>query len=379
MKIAFIINSLKGGGAERVLQILSAYLAKGGYDIHIILLEKEKLAYDIDERINIITLKTSILAKGNGKIIFIPFQSFELYKTLKELQIDYAISFLVRANLVFSFTKIFSNRRVVISQRNYTEREYGGKSFKNRIMNFLIKKFYKKADSIVVISEGIKESLVRYYQLPEEKIVKIYNPIDLNKAVTINTHKEEKLKINFSEDLFYFITIGRLIPQKDHQTLLYAFGKIHSEYPKSKLLILGEGAGRKNLESIIAKLHLEDSVSLVGFVKNPFDYLQRSDIFVLSSQYEGFGNVLVEAMALGLPVLSTDCPSGPDEILSNGKYGLLTQVGHSDELALAMKKMLDKNKQKEYKMKSLERAKDFDVTIIAEQYLNILQNNFVED
>lgn len=372
MKIAFIINSLGGGGAERVLQTLSNYLVNHGHDITVILLQQKKIHYTLDEKVKIATLKSSVLAKGIGTIIFIPLQSLELNRLLKKLGIEYAISFLVRANLTFSITKYFSKRRVIISERIHAKKEYEKNNFKNTIMNFLIKSLYKKSDKIISISDGIRESLINDYYIEPSRIVTIHNPQNI---AEIQTQKEKNISFEFNDKFKYFITLGRLVEQKDHSTLIKAFKSCHEKIPDSRLLILGQGPLKADTEKLIKELQLENEVTLLGFVENPFDYLKKSDVFVFSSRFEGFGNVLVEAMACGLPIVSTSCPSGPSEILDNGKYGMLTKVGDEKELANAMIRMLDDRLCRKFESLSLERASNFDVSIIADKYLDILKDS----
>lgn len=372
MRLAFIINSLSGGGAERVVQTLSNSLINKGHEIYIILLNDEEQIYKLDSKIKVITLKTSFVSKGIGKILFIPFQSLELFLLLKKLEIKNAISFLVRANLVFSFMKFFSNFRVVISERNYSRKQYERKKFSNQIMNFMIKKLYFKADLIVPISNGIKKSLVKDYHLDESKIKVIHNPQDLE---YINNYKLSKIDFIFEKDHSYFITLGRLIEQKDHVSMIKAFKILKEKNSMIKLIILGDGPLKNNLQSLINDLGLENDIFLLGFIKNPFEYLKRSDVFVFSSKFEGFGNVLVEAMACGIPVISTNCPSGPSEILDDGKYGMLTEVEDYKDLAAKMVSMLNEETLTYYKNKSIKRAKDFDVKIIEQEYLKLFEGD----
>ena len=371
MKIAFIINSLGGGGAERVLQTLSNYLVNHEHDITIIVLEQEKPYYILDEKIKIVTLRSSIFAKGIGKIPFIPLQSFELNRLLKKLEIEQAISFLVRANFVFCFTKYFSSSKVIISERIHAKKQYEKDKLENKIMNSLIRSLYKKADKIISISNGIRESLINDYSIDSSKIVTIHNPQNIEQ---IQTQKKKDISFKFNEKFKYFITLGRLVRQKDHATLIKAFKLCNEKFKDSKLLILGQGSLKDDTEKLIQELQLENKVILLGFIENPFDYLKKSDVFVFSSIFEGFGNVLVEAMACGLPVISTNCPSGPSEILENGKYGMLTKVGDEAELAHAMLEMLDDNMNKKFKTLSLERVLNFDVSIVANKYLDILKS-----
>jgi len=369
-QIAFIINALSDGGAERVVQTLSDYFTKNGLKVYIILLDNSTQHYKINENVKIIVLKTSVLNKSFGKIISIPLQSVELYFLLKKLKIENAISFLVRSNLVFSFIKFFSKRKVIISERNYSKVQYEIFGLKNNIMNYLIKKLYKLANRIIPISNGIRKSLIQDYKLNKDKIKTIYNPQNIS---FIKNHKIQKTNFKFKKNTKYFITLGRLILQKDHITMIKAFHKVTSQNPNTNLIILGEGPLRDELTKLIKELGLENKVHLVGFQKDPFSYLKQADIFVFSSKFEGFGNVIVEAMACGLPIVSTDCPSGPSEILDNGKYGKLVKVGDVEDLSKAMIEMLKYENIYKYKQLSIFRANDFDVSKIAKQYLDVME------
>ena len=160
--------------------------------------------------------------------------------------------------------------------------------------------------------------------------------------------------------------MGTLKEQKDHRTLIRAFARLSRDF-NAKLTILGEGPLRAGLESLIAELGLQSRVSMPGFVVDPYPWLRSADLFVLSSQYEGFGNVIVEALECGVPVVSTDCPSGPAEILENGRYGRLVPVDDVVALATAMSASLAELHDREKLMK---RATAFSVRNISDQYLS---------
>ncbi|NJK27869.1 MAG: glycosyltransferase, partial [Coleofasciculaceae cyanobacterium SM2_3_26] len=161
--------------------------------------------------------------------------------------------------------------------------------------------------------------------------------------------------------------IGRLVDQKDFATLIRAFS-IVKKVRKSRLVILGTGPNKPRLEALIEELDLRDDVDLPGFVENPFKYMARASVFVMSSAWEGFGNVLVEAMAVGTPVVSTDCRSGPSEILDNGKYGALVPVGDAEAMARAILDVIA-GKQKPVDPAWLDR---FRLETVANQYLDLL-------
>ncbi len=200
-------------------------------------------------------------------------------------------------------------------------------------------RLYRQADGIIATSNWVARDIARLSGLPVERITVIGNPV-----VTPQLHP---LAAEPVEHPFFcpgaapvIIAAGRLSHEKDFSTLLRAFGLLRRSHD-ARLLILGEGAQRPMLEQLVAQLGLDGAVSLPGFVANPYAWMARARLFVLSSLWEGFGNVLVEAMAVGTPVVSTDCPGGPREILHDGAYGPLVPVGDAVALSRAMARMLD--------------------------------------
>ena len=193
---------------------------------------------------------------------------------------------------------------------------------------------YPKLDGIIAVSEGVREDLLKTTGMPTSRITAIKNPVTtadmIEEAQTPVDHPW--LSENFDEPVL--ITVGRLTKNKDHQTLLEAFRLMNDTVP-SRLLILGEGPERASLEKIIAETGLADRVQLPGFVNRPWAWMAKSSLFVLSSFAEGSGNVLTEAMAVGTPVVSTDCPSGPSEMLDGGRIAPLVPVGDAKALAAA--------------------------------------------
>ncbi len=370
MKIGLIINSMSGGGAERVVQTLSAHYLYKGHEVYIFFLDADAEVYHIDKRVQLIRLKSSAFKYGAGMLFFLPVQAVELYYALKAHRIDCAISFLVRSNITFSLLAIFYKKNVCISERNYSELQYNKFGVKNLIMNWLIRMTYRKATRIVCISNGIADSLTEFYAIDRKILVTIYNPIDL---VAIHLQSQVGGHFHFVSGLRYFITAGRLIRQKDHVTLIQAFSIVAAKEENVRLIILGEGPERDALEKLCFDLGLSKKVFLLGFVENPYWYFSKSDVFVFSSLFEGFGNVLVEAMALGLPVISTNCLSGPSEILEQGRSGVLVDVKDHHAMGNAMLALLqDDDKYYFFKTRSLQRASQFDVNIIGEQYIEAM-------
>jgi glycosyltransferase involved in cell wall biosynthesis len=190
-------------------------------------------------------------------------------------------------------------------------------TFKERL---LLKYCFKKAEGTIVPSEGVREDIINKYGAIRKKTVTIYNGIDIEKI-----RESAKAAIPHKKDCPWIVTACRLNSQKDFSTLLKAFCLIR-KIVNAKLFIVGEGELRNDIIRLASELKINNDVIITGFLRNPFPYIAKADVFVLSSFFEGFGNVLVEAMALGIPVVSTDCPSGPSEIINNGVNGFLVPV-----------------------------------------------------
>jgi glycosyltransferase involved in cell wall biosynthesis len=209
---------------------------------------------------------------------------------------------------------------------------------KRRIAPYLARKFYPWADAIVTVSQGSADDLVNL-GLSSKRIQVIYNPV-------VTPELFEKAKEPIDHPWFkpgsppVILGVGRLEKQKDFPTLIRAFAQMHKQRP-ARLMILGEGKDRPDLEALVQELGLEEDVALPGFVANPFAYMASSAVFVLSSLYEGLPTVLIEAIAVGTRVVSTDCPSGPTEILENGRYGKLVAVGDIKSMAEAIVSTLE--------------------------------------
>jgi len=198
---------------------------------------------------------------------------------------------------------------------------------------------YPLSDEIIANSQGVADDLAKVINLPRERINVVYNP-----TISPNLFKKAKRDLHHPwfdcDEPSVILGAGRLEPQKDFSTLIDAFWNIKRRQ-NARLMILGEGSRRSKLEEQITKMNLEDEVSLPGFTDNPYKYMRNASVFVLSSSHEGLPNVLIEAMACGCPVVSTNCPSGPSEILDDGKYGPLIPVGDPDRLAEAIVTVLE--------------------------------------
>lgn len=227
----------------------------------------------------------------------------------------------------------------------------------------LVSRLYARADTIVAISNGVGDRLARETGLGRAAIRTIYNPVttpELNeKAAAPTAHPWL-----FEDSIPVLLAVGRLNPQKNFDSLITAFAQIRTNR-RARLIILGEGSERAELENRINEMGLGEDIIMPGWVDNPYAYMRLANLFVLSSRYEGLGNVLIEALACGCPVVATDCPSGPREILSDGTHGRLVPVGDADALAAAIKAGLDDPGDAAKRMR---RAEDFSVTQAVDHY-----------
>jgi glycosyltransferase involved in cell wall biosynthesis len=227
--------------------------------------------------------------------------------------------------------------------------------------------YYRRLDRIITVSQGVADDTRRMAGLPEERVVAIPNPV-LRSDFDILARQDEPCPGVTPDGVPLIVGAGRLTRQKDFGTLIRAFARVRATRD-ARLVILGEGALRQDLERLVAELGLSACVRLPGFVVNPYPCMASADLFVLSSRWEGSGNVITEALALGVPVVATDCPSGPAEILDGGLYGRLTPVGDEGRLAQAMLETLDHPPER----KTLRAAvADYSVARSAARYLEIL-------
>lgn len=208
------------------------------------------------------------------------------------------------------------------------------RSWKKRIAGVLLPRLYRYADTVIAVSEGMYRDLTEVMRVPPHKVCLIRNPVPFS---AIRQQMLAPLSHPWFESpkIPVVLSVGNLRRPKDYPTLLQAFALVRQAVD-ARLVILGEGAERPALEQLIDELRLRDVVMLPGFDPNPFRYMRRANLFVLSSRYEGFPNVLVQALACGCPVVSTDCQSGPRDILDDGRYGLLVPVGDAAQLAHAI-------------------------------------------
>jgi glycosyltransferase involved in cell wall biosynthesis len=283
---------------------------------------------------------------------------------------DALLSAMSRINIVSLLAGMIArtDTTVVVSERNHLS-SYVAKTNEAgvRLLPWLVRLLYPRADGIVPISNGVADDLATTASLPLDGMTVIYNPVVIPEI-------EKKAAEPIDHDWFtldgseVIIGVGALSRQKGFPTLVRGFAHLR-ERRNARLVILGEGDDRDRIESVARNEGVADDVWLPGFVNNPYKFMRDADVFALSSEWEGFGNVMVEAMACGTPVVATNCPSGPAEILSNGKYGPLVPVGDHMALAQAIETLLENSPPKSCLW---ERANDFRYDVIADRYLDVL-------
>ncbi len=362
--IALFLPSLRGGGAERMMLNLARGFAERGLTVRLILAKAEGPYLDrVPPGVQMIDLEARrVLMSLPG-----------LVRYLKHRQPAALLSTLPNANVVALWARRIAGvpTRVVVRESNMLSQVARHTALTRvRLLPFMARCFYPWADGIVAVSQGVAEDLAHITGLPLHRIRVIYNPV-------VTPELLEKAKEPVNHPWFnpgkppVIIGVGRLTRQKDFSTLIRAFALVRQRRP-ARLIILGEGEERPLLNTLIRELGLAGDVALPGFVGNPYAYVARAAVFVLSSIWEGLPNVLIEALATGTPVVSTDCESGPAEILENGKYGRLVPVGDVDALAEAILATLNAPLAGEI-LRS--RAREFSLECITDQYLSIIAEN----
>jgi len=370
-KILIIIPSLDvGGGAEKIAASLTNRLSEK-FKIYILTFYKSKNIYPYTGVY--ITLKQNL---KTWQKLFLP---FKIYKKIKSIAPDIIISFMDYTSIITFFTKFIFQIKVPLIVCSHTNPII---AYRNKLwyLKFFIKLVYplKWINKIVTVSLGTQYMFENIFKIKHNKIKTIYNGININEIQKLKNEKvSDYNNIFYNNDVIKFITIGSLRKVKGHDSLINSYLNVKNHLPNSKLIIIGDGPLRKELEQLIEKLELKDDVLLMGLRKNPYKYMAKSDIFVLSSKYEGFPNVLLEALACGLPIISTDCETGPREILDHGKYGLLVDENNFDDLINNML-LLAKNQDlmKKYSILSLERAEYFDFNHVSGKWIKFLETQF---
>ena len=359
--IAFFIPTMDGGGAERVVINLLKGMVAHNLPLDLILANAEGPYLDLIPK----QVRTINLAGGRVIKAIIP-----LVRYLRTARPKVLISHLGHANVIALVAKRLagSDTDIIVVEHN-TFSVAKSSLFRGHLIPPLMKWLYPQADAIVGVSEAVSRDLERGLNLPTDTVKTIYNPVVDRELVA---KKDNNVDHPWFQDqtIPVILAVGRLTEQKDFPTLLKAFALLQQKIT-ARLLILGEGELRPELETIIKQLGLTEAVSLPGFVSNPYAYMNHASAFVLSSRWEGLPTALIEAMACGCPVVATDCPSGPKEILAEGQYGELLPVDDAEALSAALVRTLQNPPQQEL---LVNRAKDFETQNSVTKYLSLIEN-----
>jgi glycosyltransferase involved in cell wall biosynthesis len=331
--IALLMPNFGGGGAERAMITLANSFAAMGHRVDFLVLEATgPFAPLLRSDIRVVELRRrSIFAAILVLVRYLRSeQPAALLSTLDHANVGAILASTIArtgTRIVIRLATTLSSARVTAATR------------RKRIMLDISRIVYRFADRVVAVSQGVADDAVRFARLSPVRVLTIRNPMDFAEIERLADQLPNTDGLG-ALDAPFILAVGRLGPEKDFATLIKAFASIRAERDL-RLVILGEGQERPLLSALTTELQVQTSISMPGFAANPFAYMRRASAFVLSSIHEGYPNVLCEAMACGCPVVSTDCPSGPREILQNGRYGRLVPIGDVNQMAAAIVQTLD--------------------------------------
>ncbi len=339
MKIDFYISSLSGGGAEHVLTNIARNTAAQGHDVCITTFEKRPQFYEVDPRIRINRCDNT----ERGKISEVIKDYRDTRRQLKERKADVVISFLSRTNMMLALAAPFTKSKIVVCDRN------NRRMSQSKFVFNLSCRLYRLTDKVGVQTNRARDSYPKYLH---KKIFVIANPLDREQL-------DSQCKGLEPEKTHTVISVGRLEQAKDFETLISAFARTEKDYPDWDLKIYGKGKKHDLLQELIGQLGQQKRIKLCGTTKTPFLEMKKSSVFVLSTRYEGFPNVLCEAMYAGLPCISADCEFGPSELIKDGENGYLFPVGDVDQLYERLTELMSDKAKREQMGKLAKESTDF--------------------
>lgn len=353
------MHDFRGGGAEKVSVLLANGLLDLGFTIEIIVLQdKGPMKSLLSDKVFVSELKS------NRVLTCIP----ELAKKLRQSEYCLLFSHMTHVNIGACLASILAKKtdKLVVVEHNMMDMNYSiQRSMSVKLAFNLTRLLYKKCRRVIAVSSGVRDSIIDFAQLDPQQVEVIYNPV-----VDVAKIASEKASVNnrfvdeyLTDDDPTFIAIGSLTEQKNFELFIRAFAEVRKEI-NCNGIILGEGPKRQELELLIKELGLSKCFKLAGYVSAPYDYLFKADVFVLSSLWEGLPTVVIEAISAGIKVVSTDCPSGPKEILEDGKHGVLVD---QDSSAKAFSNGMIVALNTEFH-EQLDRAREFTIEASARKY-----------
>ena len=331
------INNLHGGGAEQVVLQLAKHW-KGAGTAKILVAEKKgELLREVPDDIEVIEVGVPLALSNTMSFV----------RRLQEIFADHQpsaiISHMTAMNRMLLRARVLGAlpRPLIVVEHNNAKRNAMRAGLSLALMRIETSLLYRRADALVGVSQGVLDSVRKHFYLPKKQGQVIHNPIDVRAIKKRSKRRPEEPLAEQIETVNrpLYLGVGRLVLQKDFATMLAAFSKL-PEGRRGTLLILGEGPLRTDLETLIAELDLEGQVLMPGFVQNPWWYMAQADLFVLSSQWEGYPTVLIEAMASGTPFLATNCPYGPSEMIEAFQSGTLVDMNDPVSMAAQMQELV---------------------------------------
>jgi glycosyltransferase involved in cell wall biosynthesis len=361
-KLTILISFSGDGGVEKMMINLLRGLISQGVDIDLLVI-KDRPPYfaRVPEAVNVIKL-----GPGSAALCKKPLVNY-----LKTHQPEVLLAAKHRALKLAIQAKQASevNTRIVGQIHSHTSESLKHKLWIKRVIWLAsMRKLYPRADSIISVSQGVADDIQRITRMDPHKLAVIYNPVVSDELTSLANQPVDHPWLNQPDGTAVIVAAGRFYLQKDFITLIKAFSLLSNQRP-CRLIILGKGKLLGAYQALSKKLGISDDISFPGFIQNPYSYMARAQLFVLSSAWEGFGLVLAEAMAVGTPVVSTNCKSGPSEILMDNQFGKLTTVGDAQALATAMAETLDNPQSKSLLQQACER---FTIAHCTKQYIEQL-------
>lgn len=333
-KVMFFLPSLGGGGAERTIIQLANSFAEQGLNIHLGVCDltgiKAKLLPEVSAKIQLINFNCGRVANA----------IMPLKMRMQAEQYDCVVATQTHSNIIAAFAKKLArvNTRLIFREVSTPSKNMKKQGLAKFILKNLVNWTYPMAQQVVCVSKGVETDFREYYDYQKNNLSTIYNPV-------LDDAYFEKLKTPVEHRFFHadhktILAVGRLTEAKNFGFLIRSFKALHDQYPETRLIILGEGELRAEFEALIQTLGLSDVVDLPGFDSNPYAYFKYATLFVLSSNWEGLPGVLIQALVSKVKVVSTNCPSGPMEILDDSKFGLLVECNDQTAMVAAMQQAI---------------------------------------
>ena len=363
VSLLIVTPSFKGGGAEKVAVNLANQYASNGVKVTLLAVSPEGPYREL--------VKSCVkVVDVNGKSL--AFSLFGVFKAIRAIKPTHVLSVIRETNIFVGLSRWFlALERVVFREANTLDHIYASPCYKRWLWYVLLRVSYANSDWVIANSKGTEEHLLKSKLVKSSKVKVIDNPV-------LPSEVDELLSEGVSNDwlmdpnLQVVLSVGRLHKQKNQALLVKAFADVEKKISNARLIILGEGGEEARLRQLAKEEGIEKKFQIISFQKNPYPYYKHADVFVLSSNYEGFGNVVVEALSSGNPVICTNCPGGPKGILADGEFGILTEPDSRNELANAVIDILERRIIFE-PAELIKRSQEYSVKAASAKYWSLLE------